>query len=365
MSDQFPNQLPTQLPRQLPDISGDELLEKAVIMSRPKSTQTPPWMMIGVVVVMLAIPLGLFLMTRDASDSPKTDPKIAVAEPTRTLLKEPTTKPVATSTPFPSPTRVPSPTFGPTPTAAISPTPKATGLSNLNVEEIFFEDPQNGSKIDSTAYAGQHISLRARLKNTGTADAKNFVSYWKIQGSLAGKNERGSLKAAAEAVYDDVNSLVYSGVVLKEGDFAVGYFADPDNVLGESNSADNSKTKNTTVLGTRSDLEAADIEFYSQETGEKIALPLAGQKVVVKPVIKNLGQDKQVDYEVKWYIGGTEVKKSVSKTWVGVGESKVTADGYQMTLAAGTTEFKIEVNSDKAIPETNSGNNVRIVSKTF
>jgi hypothetical protein len=316
----------------------------------PSSGQLPKW-------VIPVVPLSLFLLTRGSS-APATD-EPEKPEPTRVSLVSATPAPTTKLTPSPFPTDEVTPTPATSPTPSLSPTPKATGLSNLSVEEIFAEDPQNGAKLDGQLYAGQHVNLRAKLKNTGSADARNFVSYWKLQGSLVGRNERGTVRAGAEAVYDDVNSLVYSGVLLKQEAFTYAYFADPDDILSEADTANNSKSVQVSIAATRTDLELLDIEYYKPDTGEKVATPIAGQTLLIKPVIKNLGQDKQVDYQVRWWINDNKVKEAVSKTWVLPGESKVITDGYQHTFAAGLTKIRLDVNVDNTIPETNSGNNTK------
>lgn len=327
-----------------------------------KTNQIPPWMVIAAVVVMISVPLLLLLVSGGNSEQTSQDNSNGPT-PTRTVLITPTNQPTPKTTPSVDLTSTEL-EVTPTPTIALSPTltitPTAASQSNLLVDEVFFEDPQTGQKLDGQLYAGQHVSLRAKVRNTGTADAKNFVSYWKYQGDLVGRNATGSLKAGSTAVYDDVNSLVYSGITLKEGDVTIAYFVDPDNLLGEATTADNSKSSTVKIAATRSDLEVTDIELYHPQTGEKIAIPSIGQQVLVKPVIKNLGQDKQYNYDIKWYINGAEVKRSTIKQWLAVGESLVVSEGYTHTFAGGTTELKAEINPDKAIPETNSGNNVRI-----
>ncbi len=321
-----------------------------------KSAQLPKWVIVVVIVVMIALPLVLFLLTRDGGDKKAAGGDDQV-QPTRTSLLSPTPQPTGKITPSPFPTDEPTPSPAGSPTPVLSPTSKATGLTSLSVDDVYFEDAQNGQKIDSTVYAGQHVNLRAKLRNNGTAVANKVITYWKMQGNLVGKNENGTVKANADAVYDDVNSLVYSGVVTKEGGLTIAYFADPDNILSEANTGDNSRSKTVTVAATRSDLELADIEYYKPDTGEKVTTPIVGQTLLIKPVVKNIGQDKQVDYEVRWWINGSKVKSSISKTWLLPGESKVMSDGYPHTFTAGTTEIRLDVNIDNPIPETNSGNN--------
>lgn len=319
--------------------------------------QLPKWVIPVVLGVMIIVPLGLFLLTRGDSAPAATESE--KPEPTRVSLVSATPAPTTKITPSPFPTDAVTPTPATSPTPSLSPTPKATGLTNLSVEEVYVEDPHNGSRLDGQLYAGQHVNLRAKLKNTGSADARNFVSYWKLQGNLVGKNERGTVKANSEAVYDDVNSLVYSGVLLKQEAFTYAYFVDPDNVLSEADTANNSKSVQISIAATRTDLELLDIEYYKPDTGEKVTTPIAGQTLLIKPVIKNLGQDKQVDYQVRWWINDSKVKEAVSKTWVLPGESKVISDGYQHTFAAGLTKIRLDVNVDNTIPETNSGNNTK------
>jgi hypothetical protein len=229
------------------------------------------------------------------------------------------------------------------------------------VDDVFLEDPRTGQKLSSPYYAGQQVSLRAVVKNSGTARASNITSYWKYRGNLVGKNTSGSVAAGASAVYDDINSLVYSGVVLVEGESTIGYFLDPDNMLGEAITVDNSKSLTVTVNPTRSDLEISEIELYTPQ-GEKISTPTVGQAVVVKPVIKNLGQDAQTNLDLTWSVNGAEVKKATFKQWVLPGESVVGSEGYSYTTVGGTTELKVEINRDKTVSETNSGNNTRIRS---
>lgn len=366
------------LTNELPNISTDNSImsdpdEKTVSVAtmeptssavNPKPNQIPTWAVVLVVVVMVCVPVLLFALGGKEDNSSTAESTALSPSPTRTELVTPTRTPTPKTTPSVELTpsllaSTPTPVMSATPTQGISPT--NASQSNLMVEEIYFEDPQSGQKLDGQLYAGQHVSLRAKVKNNGTADAKNIVSYWKYQGNLVGKNSNGTLRAGSSAVYDDINSLVYSGIFLKEGDVTIAYFLDPDNALGEANITDNSKSLTSRVNPTRTDLEVMDIELYHPQTGEKITTPSIGQQVLVKPVIKNLGQEKQTNIDVKWHLQDTEVKRITSKQWLSPGESIVVSEGYQHTFAGGTTKFKASVNPDKTLPETNSGNNERVV----
>lgn len=364
---QLPNQEPNQPVESAPPIETQ--VEEQPKEPQKKTNQLPLWQVGAVIAVMVLVPVILFLVSSGGpKPSSESLTETAAATPTRTELASPTSQPTPKTTPSVELSHsllaaTPTPLITVTP--AITSTPTPASLSNVLVDEIFFEDPQTGQKLDGQLYAGQHVSLRAKVKNSGSADAKGFASYWKYQGNLVGRNSAGSVKAGATAVYDDINSLVYSGVVLKEGDVTIAYFLDPDNALGEANTTDNSKTNTVKVSPTRTDLEITSIELYHPQTGEKVTNPSVGQQVIIKPVVKNLGQDKQSNLDIKWYINGAEVKRFTSKQWVAPGESLVVSEGQQHTFAAGTTKLKAVINPDKAIPETNSGNNEREVEYTL
>ncbi len=266
----------------------------------------------------------------------------------------PTPTPKASSTPSPRASASPSPSSLPSPSAN-------TGV-DLAVEDLQVEDPQTGTILSSPFYAGQRVTVRAKLKNIGTVDSGIFSSAWSIKGTTMGSNSNGKLKAGATALYDDVNSITAPIFFLSQDSNSVTYTVDTANVLTEANRTNNAKTITITAGATRSDLEAVSISYYEQGTTTAVTSPSVGQKLTVRATIKNNGQDKQTNFSLKWSVNDSQVKETTVGSWINPSNSLEETSGYDFTVASGTTNIKAEINTTSAFPETNTANNSKTVT---
>jgi hypothetical protein len=330
----------------------------------PKSDAVDHRLVAGIVGAMVLIPLLLlgvnwWMGRPDPSKIAEASPSPSVsASPSTSPSPEPEESPEPTATPkvSPSPKTSPKPTVSPSPKASVSPSPGGSSSTDLNVEDIIIEDAQGGSELGSPYYAGQRVTVRAKLRNSGKQDTPTFSSSWSINGSTQCSNSNGKVKADSQASYDDVNSLTCT-FWLKQGDNTFAYTVDSGNALNESNKGNNTKSKTISAQATRTDLEALEIRLYKVGTTELISAPAAGQKYTAKAVIKNVGQEKQTNVPIRWLYNGSEVKKTQLNSWLAAGATAEEAIGYEFTTASGSATLKFEVNNDNVFPETSTGNN--------
>ncbi|HYD35117.1 MAG TPA: CARDB domain-containing protein [Vitreimonas sp.] len=344
----------------------------------PASDQVNPKFLMGVIGALIIIPLSLLILNYGVYGNVSPETEIVVVTPSpspksdSTLgnllspLPTPKPSPSPSPSPKPSPSLKPSPSPTPKPSSSPqpsgSPTPSASPAGtnttvDLSVDEIVIEDPTSGSTLSAPFYAGQRVTLRAKLRNNGKQDSGTFTSNWSINGSTQGSNTTGKVKAESQAVYDDVNSIVYGGFFLNQGDNNFTYNVDTTNALQEANRNNNSRTLSLKAEGTRSDVEAISIEFYQQGTTTLVDNPTKDQKLTAKATIKNNGQDKQGKFSLKWFINGSEVKHVTIDNWISPGATAQESTGYDFTVASGKTDVKFELNTSNQFPETNTGNN--------
>lgn len=278
-------------------------------------------------------------------------------QPTNTpeMSAAPTASPTGAPTPTPTPTPTPKATPKPTPTPA--PTPPPNAAIDLDITGIGLEDPQDGAALNSPFYAGQRVSFRAALRNTGSSNTPAFSSHWVINSTTLGANANGKVGANSDAVYDNVNSLVYANYALKQGQNTISYYVDPDNTLNEANRGNNVRTITIDAGTPRVDLEVQDIILYEQGTSNVVTIPTSGQQLTARAKVTNKGEDKASQFSQWWYVDGSSVKNGTYTGWIvkdAVEENSILS--YDFTFADGM-KVKFAVNTENVFPEASTSNN--------
>jgi len=314
---------------------------------------------------------GWWWQSRAASGGPE-----IAASPSPIASTQPSSAPVVALNPAPTTLPSPSPKSSPStkpsvsPSLKASPTPTATPSStntavDLSVEEIKIMDSQNGVLQAEPYYAGQRVTVRARLRNNGTQDSGTFSSNWTINGTTVGANGSGKVKKDSEAIYDDVNSLTYGSFPLRAGDNIFVYVVDSANVLKESNRGNNTRMMTINAGATRSDLEAVEIKFYEQNTTTLVTTPAAGQALTARATYKNSGGDTQTQFSLKIFLNTIQLKEKTITSYINPGQTVEEADGYNFTAATGSSEFRMDLNTVNPFPETSFSNNSKTVTLTI
>lgn len=275
--------------------------------------------------------------------------------PTPSPTVTPTPKPTQTPIPTPTSTPKPSPTIKPSPSP--SPTPATNAVIDLSVVDITLEDPQTGATITSPS-AGQLVSVRASLRNDGTQDSPTFSSHWVINGTTVGSNSNGKVKAQSNAVYDDVNSLVYANFPLKAGENTFTYVVDPNNAINEAKRENNTKTITKTAEASKIDLQVLEVNLYEQGTNNKVTDAYAEQKLTARAKIVNAGEVKTSQFSQIWFLNGNRVKEGTFTGWATKDDvQETTTLSYDFTAPSADFKLKYEINTSNSFAEITLSNN--------
>lgn len=351
----------------------EEILQDVVVNSqespikvmKPTQKKKPLFLLVIVIGVLFTLGSVAFAYTQyTAFMGGDTTKPIAsnqpIPSPTPMATTQPSIEPSPTTKLTPTPSPTPKTTPKPSPSPSPSPTPTATPNTtiDLSIDDLTFEDPQTNASIATPFTAGQRISVRAKLKNTGSSDTPIFSSNWIVNGEKVGINTSGKVKANSDAVYDDINSIVYANFYLKQGQNTITYVVDPDNKMNESNRGNNTKTTTLEAGPSKIDLQVMEINLYEQGTYNKVTIPISGQKLTARAKIVNTGEVKASQFSQAWFVNGNKVKDGTFTTWAVKDDTQETTTlSYDFTPSSGETKLKFEINMDKSFPEVSLSNN--------
>ncbi len=222
----------------------------------------------------------------------------------------------------------------------------------------------------ATISVGDTVYFDSGIMNSGTADAVGFNIKWYVDDVQSGYGFHSGIPSG-EIVMNGNSQFYWTPQT--PGMHYIRFNVDTDNFVAESNETNNTLTivvtvfdrentpapaytdqSNTATLASSADLAALPISYDAETI-------VAGEPVLFKSGIRNIGAADTDDFNIMWKVNGTQAENGYGAhrgVPAGVTVTDDAGDQYQWTpQAEGTYTITFTADIDQFYPDGNTGNN--------
>ncbi len=209
--------------------------------------------------------------------------------------------------------------------------------------------------VAANLVVGADIVFDSGVRNAGTADAGIFNVKWLVDGREVGAHGSHGGVAAGATVLDDNSGYIWR---VEPGQHTITFIVDVDHMIAETNEGNNQKT--ITVAGTVSPIDLLPTAISYPAAGL-----YAGSPVTFDSGVRNAGTEASGSFNVRWLVDGQDVGAHGPHVSVPAGTT-ITGGNSAFIWEAeeGTHTLTFIVDTDNHVPESNEGNNQKIVTVT-
>jgi len=200
----------------------------------------------------------------------------------------------------------------------------------------------------ATFKSGDKINLKAVVKNIGTDPAKNFKVQFYFNKTKIYEKIITTLNSNAQSIVTYQYKLPIDVI----GNQTFKAIIDSDNVINESNEKNNEAEKTLIVSPISPDLSVVSTDMSVNPASFK-----GGDKVNFRAIIKNIGTDPAKNVKVALYFNGTKIFEKVIPTISKNGNYAVVTQYQLPGNISGNQLFKVKVDEQNTIAESNEKNN--------
>ncbi len=200
---------------------------------------------------------------------------------------------------------------------------------------------------------GGEVSFDSGVSNGGKAGTDVFNVRWLVDGQQVGAGSHAPVAAGA-TVLNDNSQLTWR---VTEGQHTITFEVDFDNQVEETNEGNNQLT---VTIGTE---DGPDVDLQTTTIAYTAAELYAGNAVLFDSGVKNAGSAASGPFNVRWRIDGQDT--GFYGQHVGVPGGATVPNGnsqFVWNALPGTHTIAFLVDADNHVPETNEGNNQRILT---
>ncbi|MFA5185444.1 MAG: CARDB domain-containing protein [Patescibacteria group bacterium] len=238
------------------------------------------------------------------------------------------------------------------PAASLAETvPPATGTPDLTVTS-------DGLSVNKTTIkSGDKITLKAKIKNIGTATAKNVKVRLYFNGS---KVYEKTISTISKATGYTTVTYAYQLSENASGPIAFKAIIDPDNAIAESDEKNNESSKDILV-------QKAARDLYIDYIKAAPAKPKVGQQVTWTIKVRNAGNGKVTGLKLNFYANNASDDPTNSVTINSLSGNAAAVKTFKWTVPANVSpavgySVHADVDPDNKFVEDNENNNSKIFS---
>ncbi|MFZ6015315.1 MAG: CARDB domain-containing protein [Patescibacteria group bacterium] len=226
--------------------------------------------------------------------------------------------------------------------------------------------PASGSEISvsaneltitpATLTANKNATFKAKIRNTGGTKATNFKVQFFLDGKVFYEKKITSLSANTGVT---TVTKTYKLPADLTGSHEFSVIADTDDIIKEDDETNNKAAKKIDVAGITYDLSVSEADLKITPTA-----PMAGKSATLRATVRNSGTGKAEKVKVRFYLNDQLVYEKIQSSIAAkTGQASIVKSLILPANLSGNTKFKVFVDPDNTIAESDEKNND--AQKTF